>query len=678
MKLTVCGSTEELNQNNKECLALDALRERPEGEGGARAGWFPKGLSLALALVAFFVLADGAWVHDALADVQRDGRASRPLFPLPPGLHEQVEFWKKVFTRYSTSQVILHDSEHPTLIYEVMDLKAPWEGTRLQRRRMRLAKRGYERLLRELARSGHSRRKDKKRERLRALFKPFKGRYSYRKAALNVRAQVGMRETFRESLIRSGLYIDHMRRIFRQMGLPEELTILPHVESGFRVRAFSAAGAAGIWQFTRGTGRLFLRIDYAVDERLDPILSTFAAARLLKKNFQELGNWPLAVTAYNHGLEGVRRAVERTGTRDILQIINRYRGRGFGFASKNFYAEFLAALHISKNYRAYFGPLNPKKPWRYEEFRLPDYVRVRTLTRRLGVPLKELRDMNPALRATVFRGRRLIPKGYPLRVKPGRVRLLAQRYRRLPPAERFSRQLRDRWYRVRRGDSLGRIAQRYRVRTSELIALNKIKNPDLLLRGRILRIPRRPLPKRITRPSERVALVPPAGRRSPAPSSKGPAPGKRARTPSARRSRKGYVVVRAEETLGHLAEWLNTTASRLRRLNGLGRRTPIRIGQRLRVSFARVSREEFEEKRLEYHKAIDEDFHASYRVEGTLAHHLKPGENIWELITEVYNVPFWLLKRYNPDSDLARVAPGEQLIIPIIARREASGGEIEN
>ncbi len=680
MTLSVCGSAGHFN--NKDCHTPEPVPRSPQGRRveewrGARAAWCWKGLSFGVALTAFLLLALGARVQGARADIQMDGKVSRPIFAVPPGLHEQVEFWKSVFTRYTTSQVILHDSEHPSLIYEVIDLKAPWEGTRRQRKQVQSAKKTYQHLLRGLARMDAPEGGEKQ-ERLRVLFEPFNGKYSHKKAALNVRAQVGMREAFQESIIRSGLYLDHMRRIFREKGLPEELTLLPHVESGFRVRAYSTAGAAGIWQFTRGTGRLFLRIDYAVDERLDPILSTHAAARLLRKNFEELGNWPLAITAYNHGFEGMTRAVERTGTRDLVQIIKRYRGRSFGFASKNFYAEFLAALHVSKNYRAHFGPLDRKKPWQYEEFPLPNYLRVRTLTRRLGVPLEELKEMNPALRASVFRGGRLIPKGYPLRVKPGRVQLLAQTYGKLPPSERMSRQLRDRWYRVRKGDSLSHIARRYRVSTDSLVALNNIKNPDLLGRGQILQIPGRPQPRPAPPPSKGVTLVPPADRRSPAPPSGESVPLKRARTPSRGRPQTGYVVVRAEETLGHLAEWLETRASRLRRLNGVGPRTPIRIGKRLKVSFARVSREEFEERRLEYHKAIEEDFHASFRVEGTLAHRLKAGENIWELITEVYNVPFWLLKRYNPDIDLRRVAPGEALIIPIIARREVSGGEGKN
>ena len=139
----------------------------------------------------------------------------------------------------------------------------------------------------------------------------------------------------------------------RKYNLPEELSVLPHVESSFQLRAYSSAGAAGIWQFTRGTGRLFMRVGYDVDERRDPILATYGAAKLLKKNYEVVGSWPLAITAYNHGLRGMQRAKKRHGT-NIVKIIENYRSRTFGFASRNFYPEFLAALHVVKNQNKWF------------------------------------------------------------------------------------------------------------------------------------------------------------------------------------------------------------------------------------------------------------------------------------------------------------------------------------
>ena len=123
---------------------------------------------------------------------------------------------------------------------------------------------------------------------------------------------------------------------------------MPHVESSFDPYAYSKVGAAGLWQFMRSTGRRFLRIDAAVDERLDPYRATEAAAQLLSYNYRLLGSWPLAITAYNHGAEGMRRAREQLGTDDIVRIVRDYHSPTFGFASRNFYVSFLAALTVSR------------------------------------------------------------------------------------------------------------------------------------------------------------------------------------------------------------------------------------------------------------------------------------------------------------------------------------------
>src|SRR5262245_20063059 len=135
-----------------------------------------------------------------------------------------------------------------------------------------------------------------------------------------------------------------METIFEREGLPVALTRLPLVESCFNVRAYSKVGAAGIWQFMPSTGRYYLRIDNAVDERRDPVTATVAAATHLKGNYEVLHSWPLAITAYNYCRAGMANAVSTVGSSDIVDIIQHYHGPAFKFASRNFYAEFLAAL----------------------------------------------------------------------------------------------------------------------------------------------------------------------------------------------------------------------------------------------------------------------------------------------------------------------------------------------
>jgi LysM repeat protein len=135
---------------------------------------------------------------------------------------------------------------------------------------------------------------------------------------------------------------------------------LPLVESSYE-NATSKAAAVGVWQFTRATGRQYLRISGRVDERREPMKAAQAAARLLRDNYKALGSWPLALTAYNHGRGGMMRAKAAHGS-DLPTIISDYRGPVFGYASMNFYTEFLAAVDVYTNYQQYFGALVLDRP----------------------------------------------------------------------------------------------------------------------------------------------------------------------------------------------------------------------------------------------------------------------------------------------------------------------------
>jgi peptidoglycan lytic transglycosylase D len=192
---------------------------------------------------------------------------------------------------------------------------------------------------------------------------------AYALAAQNLRVQEGMREEFREGLLRSRYYRSTMERIFTDAGLPPELVALAEIESGFYSRARSNAGAVGIWQFTRGTGQQFMRITRYHDDRLDPTTETQAAASLLRSNYLTLGSWPLAITAYNYGTSGMMQAAGEYAD-NYARIFSDYSGPHFGFASKNYYAEFLAALQINQFENAYFPDL------RYDEAPPPPPVQT--------------------------------------------------------------------------------------------------------------------------------------------------------------------------------------------------------------------------------------------------------------------------------------------------------------
>ena len=251
-------------------------------------------------------------------------------FKAPPGLTDQVNFWKKIYSEYTTQHVVIHDMNDLGIVYEVVHLGKTHLSRRSKERKLDKIKAKYKRMLRRIARTKN---KSKlKGEELRVYHLVKKNHY---KASRRIRGQWGLKDRFKEGIERSGLYMDEIKRILRKYNLPEELSVLPHVESSFQLKAYSSAGAAGIWQFTRSTGRLFMRVGYNVDERRDPILATHAAAKLLKKNFEVVSSWPLAITAYNHGLRGMQRAQKRHGT-DIVKIIDKYKSRTFGFASVSY------------------------------------------------------------------------------------------------------------------------------------------------------------------------------------------------------------------------------------------------------------------------------------------------------------------------------------------------------
>src|SRR5215469_2270240 len=305
-----------------------------------------------------------------------------------------------------------------------------------------------------------------------------------------MRFQLGQSDRFKAGLVRSGAWETHIAETLANLGLPAELAVLPHVESCFDPNAYSKVGAAGLWQFMRSTGRRYMRIDGAVDDRLDPFRSTEAAAQLLAYNYRVLGTWPLALTAYNHGTAGMRHAEETMGTDDIVRIVRGYSSRTFGFASRNYYVSFLAALDIDRNPEKYFGALTKNSEARFQEVAMPAYVTAASLERALKIDAARLRALNPALRPSVWNGAQRVPKAYRLRLpvddSEWNTQLLASR---LTPAEMFTGQRGPQRYRVQSGDTLASLADRYGVPIEQLAQLNHVRTSAHLKPGRTLTVP---------------------------------------------------------------------------------------------------------------------------------------------------------------------------------------------
>ena len=427
--------------------------------------------------------------------------AARPdprLFPKPSSLDVNVRFWIDVYTVHSKHHVVIHDNEYLDVVYEVLrfdDLEASDSSDahkrRVRNKRVEQARQTWEAVLDDLERGNTRGSSAEQRALVEAKLAAVPGGASkFREARARVRSQTGLREEFEEAIRRSGRYMPHLERIFQERGLPLELTRLPFVESMFNDQARSKVGAGGIWQFMPSTGRLYMRVNAEADERFDPLLAGEAAARLLGDNHRALGTWPLALTAYNHGAGGMKRAVQTLGTRDIGVIAKRYQSRTFGFASRNFYAEFLAAAHIYENRQHYFPGAEPRPPMRYDEF-IPDrFVHLPSLATSASVSLAELEALNPALSSRVVRGDLLVPRDYRIRVPVGTAHTVGRAYASLPGGYKLASQpAHERTHRVQRGETLSSIARRYGTSVKSLQQANGLKSANRIRIGQRLSIP---------------------------------------------------------------------------------------------------------------------------------------------------------------------------------------------
>lgn len=479
--------------------------------------------------------------------------------PRPAGLEPDVGFWRRIFTDVSTTQVLVHDNRYLGIVYEKFDIPAGASDP-ARRRLMEQTAQKYEGILLTLA-TGVRDNLDPEAQRVLDLWPPGTTNDEFAEAARRVRTQQGLADRFQQGLVRSGRWEDHIRISLRDAGVPESLAALPHVESSFNPAAQSFVGAVGLWQFTAGTGKRFMQINNVVDERRDPFRSSEAAARLLRSNYGVLQSWPLAITAYNHGVGGMQRAVRTLGTDDIETIVRNYDGPAFGFASRNFYVAFLAADEVDRNAEKFFGPVRPEQPEERTLVVLPNAVGVATLTRTLGVPRDTLKAYNPALLEPVWSGRRAVPKGFALRLpadaaataSASRLADVAPEERRPPESPPAAGT-----HRVARGETLWVIARRYGTTSRELANLNGLSGRNLIREGQVLRLP---------------------GSAAPAATAPGSA------TPAASRTQSGArtYTVRPGDSLAAIAKRTGVSPGALMAINSLGNPNRIYPGQTLRL-----------------------------------------------------------------------------------------------
>jgi membrane-bound lytic murein transglycosylase D len=404
-----------------------------------------------LAALSIWVLSLMLWASPIHAQV-----AENPL-PLLPGLEGAVDFWKQIFTRYGSNDVIFVDRNDPQKVFKILSIDDSAAG--------------------------------------RKTIKAEIDGIAQSEPSADVKAQRGIKERFASGLALSKRYIDQMQRIFRDEGLPEEIAYLPLIESSFELGARSTVGASGIWQFMPSTGKYFMRIGPMLDERRDPLESTRAAAKLLKQNYNSLGNWPLAITAYNHGREGMLRAVNEVGSSNLVDVIQRYQGPGFGFASKNFYVELLAAIDIARRSEEFFPDLQYHSPLALDELPLERNISMAALLKPAGISQTEFLQWNPGLNPKA----RDIPGGYRIKAPTEKLSALTSAYKRLAgtasagkAAVAAASKSTIEWilHHVAAGDTLYKIARNYRVTVNAIQQANGLSG-NRIAPGQQLKIPKK-------------------------------------------------------------------------------------------------------------------------------------------------------------------------------------------
>ena len=419
------------------------------------------------------------------ATVLLSGRqaTATPQFPVYPVIKPNVAFWEKIYSTYSSSQGILHDKDYPEIIYSVVDL-VDWNtsyAAKINNKLIKLAHNKYKKILSELANGQPPGTREEKR--IAWLFKHNR-HHSYCKAKETIRLQIGQKDHFLAGVIRSGRYMPTIKRILRARGLPVELAYLPHVESSFNPKACSKASAVGLWQFTKTTGRDFMTINDVLDERYDPYISSLAAAKFLQENYRQLDSWPLALTAYNYGRAGMIRAQRHNGSYE--KIFKNHSTKLFKFASRNFYSEFLAALRVARHLEK-DPTIIRDRPRATVTLRLKGFVSAQDLRRYFSVSPQDFTLLNPALRKSVLKGKKYIPKGYLLRLPA--TKAIRQKAGIFSARLLHNSQIRDRVYIVQKGDTAASIARKYKVSLKELRRNNRLNRKATIRIGQKLKIP---------------------------------------------------------------------------------------------------------------------------------------------------------------------------------------------
>ncbi|MCB0336269.1 MAG: LysM peptidoglycan-binding domain-containing protein, partial [Bdellovibrionales bacterium] len=572
-----------------------------------------------------FALLSVATVFVTPSRAQTQVRVVHDDFSIPRSLEGRVDFWVRIFAQYGEHQVLVHHRDFPQAIFGSIDFSD--QVGRLSPQKLAQHKKSvkatHEKQIEEAAKylaSGQAPKTELQQRVMQTMQKVPGGPEKYRKLYTEhlVRTQTGIKERFMEAVKRSGRYSNLIENIFvEEFGLPRELTLLPYVESSFDYKAYSSVGAAGIWQFMPRTARGFgLQVDRVVDERRDVITATRAAAKYLSQAYGTLGTWPLALTSYNHGVAGVSRKIKKIGTKDLAAIIEHPTERVFGFASTNFYPEFLAAIRVHNNYQKYFPGLQKEPARHVSTYRLPHAMSIGYISKKVGVSVEKLKEYNYALSSGVWSGAYKVPKKYILNVPAGSSDHLKVLKAPEPVGPTASSIYGGTSYRVRRGDTLSSVARKFRTTVSRLKLINGLQT-DRVYVGQMLRV----------KASEATPLEPPQVSQ----------PSKASSAPVA--NQKSYTV-QPGDTLYSIGRRYGMSVGDLKQLNSLAS-TKISAGQIL---------------------WLKSNSKAAPARTSTQYHTVKGGESLWS-IARKYNTSVEAVKQAN-NLRSNSLKPGHRLRLP--------------
>lgn len=354
----------------------------------------------------------------------KDGQSYRisENIAVPEGIAHRFNFWRRVYSLWSKNQFVLHVGEFPEVVLEIHDSTRITDVAEKNREKsvkpwMDVRRRQYQQIFWKL----HSLKTvdvaqlSPAEQRVVQLFSHIPHKNKYQLAAQSIRVQRGQREYIQKGLEVAPRYLPHIEAEFKKGGLNPELARIAFIESSFNLQALSKVGASGVYQIMPETGHDYMIIAGGIDERNDPIKASRAAARLLTLNHRILGEWPLAITAYNHGVGGIRRAMQATGSNDIVTLINKYDGPNFGFASKNFYAGFLGMLATLNHANKVFPELKPVEPLQFDTVRVGGLT-VAEVKAKHKVNVMTMRTMNPDISWAFLKSDAPFPERYVLKI----------------------------------------------------------------------------------------------------------------------------------------------------------------------------------------------------------------------------------------------------------------------